>query len=70
MEAFDTTLQIIIRQGSKPLHVTVDPGASASTFSLSYFHKLFPEYFTKTGTLRKTTLKPTATNWTAHDGTP
>ena len=65
--SFHTTLQVITSQGSKPLHIKVDPGASCSSIPLSYFHKTFPKYFTKSGALKKTALKPTWMTWSAHN---
>ena len=50
---FHTTLQVITSQGSKPLHVTVDPGAECSSIPLFCFHKAFPKHFTNSGTLKK-----------------
>ena len=47
-----------------------DPGISDRTIPLSCFHKLFLEHFTRTGALKKTALKPTASNWLSHDGIP
>ena len=57
--SFHTTLQVITSQGSKPLHIKVVLGASCSSISLSHFHKAFPKYFTKSGSLKKRALKPT-----------
>ena len=67
--SFHTVLQIITIQGSNPLHIKVDPGTSCTTIPLSHFHKIFSKYFTKTGVLKKTGFKPTACNWSSHDGT-
>ena len=66
---FHTTLQVITSQGSKPLHVKVDPGAECSSIPLSHFCKTFPKHFTKSGALKKSALKPMWTTWSAHDGT-
>ena len=51
--SFHTTFQVITSQGSEPLHVKVDPGASCSSIPLSCFHKAFPKHFTKSRTLKK-----------------
>ena len=67
--SFHTTLQIITSQGSKPLHVKVDPGAECSSIPLSHFHKAFPKHFTKSGALKKSVLKPMWMTWSAHNGT-
>ena len=67
--SFHTTLQGITSQGSKPLHVKVDPGASFSSIPLSHFCKAFPKHFTKSGALKNTALKPVWMTWSAHDGT-
>ena len=66
---FHTTLQVITSQGSKPLHVKVDPGAECSSIPLSHFCKAFPKYFTRSGALKKSALKPMWMTWSAHDGT-
>ena len=66
--AFHTTLQIVTSQGCKPLHVKVDPGTDCSTIPLSHFHAAFPKHFTKSGALKKSTLKPMYATWSAHDG--
>ena len=66
--AFHTTFQIVTSQGSKPLHVKVDPGADCSTIPMSHFCSAFPKHFTKSGALKKSVLKPMYATWSAHDG--
>ena len=66
--SFHTTLQVIKSQGSKLLHIKVNPGASCSSIPLSHFHKAFPKYFTKFGALKKRAFKPTWMKWSAHVG--
>ena len=63
--SFHTTLQVITSQGSKPLHVKVNLGASCSSIPLSCFCKAFPKYFTKSGSIKKTALKPSWMTWSA-----
>ena len=60
---------MITSQGSKPLDIRVNPGASCSSIPLSCFHKAFPRYLTKSEALKKTALKPTWKAWSAHDET-
>ena len=38
---FHTTLQIVTKQGSKPLPVKVHPGADVNTIPLTKYRKLF-----------------------------
>ena len=66
--SFHTTLQVITCHGSKPLHAKVEPGASCNSIPLSCFHKVFPKYFTNSGALKRTAVKPTWMTWSAHDG--
>ena len=68
--SFHTTLQMITKQGSKPLLVKVDPGADVNTVPLSKYRKLFPTHFTKAGNLKQKILHPTTHAWRAHDETP
>ena len=49
--SFHTTLQMITKQGSKPILVKVDPGADVNTVPLSKYRKLFPTHFMKAGNL-------------------
>ena len=65
---FHTTLQIVTSQGCKPLHVKVDPGADCSAILLSHFQTGFPKHFTKSGSLKKSALKPMYATWSSHDG--
>ena len=67
--AFHTTLQLITRQGPKPLKVKVDPGADASIIPLSRYRSLFPHHFHTNGTLRSRSLRKTNATWSVHDGT-
>ena len=67
---FHTTLQMVTKQGSKPLPVKVDPGADVNTIPLTKYTKLFPAHFTKAGNLNPKALHPTRHMWTAHDETP
>ena len=68
--SFHTTLQMVTKQGSKPLPVKVDPGADVNTIHLTKYRKLFPAHFTKAGNLKQKALHPTRHTWTAHDETP
>ena len=67
--AFHTTLQLVTRQGPKPLKVKVNPGADASIIPLSRYRSLFPHHFHTNSTLRSRSLRKTNTTWSAHDGT-
>ena len=64
---FNTTLQIVTSQGFKPLHVKVDPGTDCCIIPLSQLCTAFPKHFTKSGTLKKSALKPMDAMWSAHD---
>ena len=68
--SFHTTLQIVTKQGSKPLPVKVDHSADVNTIPLTKYRKLFPAHFTKAGNLKQKALHPTRHTWTAHDETP
>ena len=68
--SFHTTLQMVTKQGSKPLPVKVDRGADMNTIPLTKYRKLFPAHFTKAGNLKQKALHPTRHMWTAHDETP
>ena len=68
--SFHTTLQMVTKQGSKPLPVKVDPGADVNTIPLTKYRKLFPAHFTKAGNLKQKALHPTRHTWTVHDETP
>ena len=39
--SFHTTLQMVTKQGSKPLPVKVDPGADVNTITLNQIQKAF-----------------------------
>ena len=67
--SFHTTLQMVTKQGSKPLPVKVDPGADVNTIPLTKYRKLFPVHFTKAGNLKQKALHPTRHAWTVHDET-
>ena len=67
--AFHTTLQLVTRQGPKPLSVKVNPEADASIIPLSRYRSLFPYHFHSNGTLKSRSLRKTNTTWSAHDDT-
>ena len=67
--AFHTTLQLVTRQGPKPLSVKVNPGADASIIPLSRYRSLFPHHFHSNGTLKSRSLRKTNATSSAHDGT-
>ena len=67
-KSFHTTLQMVTKQGCKPLPVKVDPGADINTIPLSGYKTLFPQHFTKEGHLKKNVLRSTASTWSLHDG--
>ena len=62
-------MQLVTRQGPKPLSVKVDPGADASIIPLSRYRSLFPHHFHTNGTLKSRSLRKTNATWSAHDGT-
>ena len=62
-------MQLVTRQGPKPLKVKVHPGADASIIPLSRYRSLFPHHFHTNGTLRSRSLRKTNATWSAHDGT-
>ena len=66
--SFHTTLQMVTKQGCKPLPVKVDPGADINTIPLTHYKTIFPQYFTRDGHLKKNVLKSTASTWSLHDG--
>ena len=68
--SFHTTLQMITKQGSKPILVKVDPGADVNTVPLSKYRKLFSTHFTKASHLKQKIVHPTRHTWRAHDETP
>ena len=68
--SFHTKLQMVTKQGSKPLPVRVDPGADVNTIPLTKYRKLFPAHFTKAGNLKQKALQSTRHMWTVHDETP
>ena len=68
--SFHTTLQMVTKQGSKPLPVKVDPGTNVNTIPLTKYRKLFPAHFTKAGNLKQKALHPRRHTWTTHDETP
>ena len=65
--SFYTTLQMVTKQGSKPLPVKVDPSADVNTIPLTKYGKLFPAHFTKAGNVKQKVLHPERHTWTAHD---
>ena len=66
--SFHTTLQMVTKQGCKPLPVKVDPGADINTIPLTCYKTIFPQHFTKDGHLKKNVLRSTASTWSLHDG--
>ena len=66
--SFHTTLQMVTKQGCKPLPVKVDPGADINTIPLTCYKTTFPQHFTKDGHLKKNVLRSTASTWSLHDG--
>ena len=68
--SFLTTLQIITKQGIKPISVKVDPDTDVNTVSLSHYRKLFRKNFTKAGHLKYNVLHPTTHLWALHDSKP
>ena len=66
--SFHTTLQMVTKQGFKPLPVKVDPGADINTIPLTCYKTIFPQHFTKDGHLKKNVLRSTASPWSLHDG--
>ena len=66
--SFHTTLQMVTKQGCKPLPVKVDPGADINTIPLTRYKTIFPQHFTKDGHLKKNALRSTASTWSPHDG--
>ena len=63
-----TTLQMVMKQGCRPLPVKVDPGADINTIPLTHYKTIFPQHFTKDGHLKKNVLRSTASTWSLHDG--
>ena len=51
--SFHTTLQMVTKQGCKPLPVKVDPGADINTIPLTRYKTIFPQHFTRDGHLKK-----------------
>ena len=66
--SFHTTLQMVTKQGCKPLPVKVDPGADINTIPLTRYKTIFPQHFTRDGHLKKNALQSTASTWSPHDG--
>ena len=66
--SFHTTLQMVTKQGCKPLPVKVDPGADINTIPLTHYKTIFPQHFPKDGHLKKNVLRSTASTWSPHDG--
>ena len=66
--SFHTTLQMVTKQGCKPLPVKVDPGADINTIPLTCYKTIFPQHFTKDGHLKKNVLRSTASAWSLYDG--
>ena len=57
--SFHTMLQMITKQGWKPLPVKIDSGAEINMVPLSKYKKLFPAHVTKSGKLKSNALHPT-----------
>ena len=57
--SFHTTLQMITKQGCKPLPVKIDSGAEINTITLSKCKKLFTAHLTKSGNLKSKALHST-----------
>ena len=68
--SFHTTLQVITKQGTKPIQVKVDPGAAVNTIPLSRYKKLFKKNLTKAGHVKNNVLHPTSHSWSSHDKKP
>ena len=51
--SFHTTLQMVTKQGCKPLPVKVDPGADINTIPLTHYKTIFPQHFTRDGHLKR-----------------
>ena len=68
--SFHTTLQIITKQGCKPLLVKVDPGADANIVSTKPGIDLyFPNIFTAMVLWEAHSLRKSKATWSPHDGT-
>ena len=65
--SFHTTLQMVTKQGCKPLPVKVDHGTDINTIPLTHYNTIFPQHFIK-GHLKKNVLRSTASIWSLHDG--
>ena len=65
---FHTFLQMVTKQGCKPLPVKVDPGSDINTIPLTRYKTIFPQHFTKDGHLKMNVLRSTASTWSPHDG--
>ena len=68
--SFHTTLQVITKQGTKPIQVKVDPGAAVNTIPLSHYKKLLKKNLTKAGHIKNNVLHPTSHSWSLHDNKP
>ena len=55
--SFHTTLQMVTKQGCKPLPVKVDPGADINTIPLKCYKTIFPQHFSKDGHFKEECLK-------------
>ena len=65
--SFHIALQMVPKQGCKPLPVKVDPGADINTIPLTCYKTIFPQHFTRDGHLKKNVLRSTAGTWLLHD---
>ena len=52
-KSFHTILQMVTKQGCKPLPVKVDPRADINTIPLTHYKTIFPQHFTKDGPLKE-----------------
>ena len=68
--SFHTTLQVMTKQGTKPIPVTADPGADVNTIPLSCYKKLFRKKLTKAGHIKNNIVHPTSHLWSSHDNKP
>ena len=67
--SFHTTLQLITKQGCKPLQVKVNQGAEANIIPLSRYRSLFPQHFHANSTLKANSLRKPKATWSLHNGT-
>ena len=68
--SFHTTLQVITKQGTKPIPVKVDPGADVNTIPLSCYKELFRKNLTEAGHIKNNVLHSTSHLWSSYDNKP